>query len=148
MDEIPGASFAGLNALCGTATDDDDMALAVLRDGETVTVAVNGEIDLMTVARLSETVSSEMAKSPKVLVVDLDGVGFLASMGITALALAERDARDKGIDFRVVASSRATLRPLAITGMTDQLAVYASRADAVSGAARGPGSPARSQQAN
>ena len=134
-----------LNALVGTATGggdmtDEDMTLTLLRDGGSVTVVVSGEIDLMTVARLSDTLSSEMTKAPAVLIVDLEGVGFLASMGITALALADREAGEKGVDFRVVASGRCILRPLQITGMTDLLDVYASRGAALSsvGASRSP----------
>lgn len=135
MDET--SRVSDLNALVGAGGDDDDMTLSVLREGRGVTVVVNGEIDLMTVARLGDTLSSEMAAGPSVLVVDLDGVGFLASMGITTLALAEREAGEKGIDFRVVASSRSTLRPLQITGMTDLLDVYASRGEALSAAGSG-----------
>jgi anti-anti-sigma factor len=138
MDENSGDSPAGPNALVGTITDDDEISLTVLSDGGLVTVAVRGEIDLMTVTRLSDTLSAEMAKVPAVLVVDLEGVGFLASMGITALALAEREAAEKGIAFRVVASGRGTLRPLQITGMTDLLDVYPSRRAAL---AAGPVRP-------
>ncbi len=139
MDEpvLPGVPSVDSNPLCVSFTDDNGMTLAVLRDGENVTVVIEGEIDLLTVSQMSEALSSELAKSPGVLVVDLDGIGFLASMGISALALAEREASERGIDFRVVASSRTTLRPLEITGMTDQLAVYATRREAL----LGPGAP-------
>ncbi|HTK62531.1 MAG TPA: STAS domain-containing protein [Pseudonocardia sp.] len=136
------SSVSDLNALVGTSGDDDDMTLSVLREGRGVTVVVKGEIDLMTVARLSDTLSSELAAAPPVLVVDLDGVGFLASMGITTLALAEREAAQRRIDFRVVASGRTTLRPLQITGMTDLLDVYPSRSEALSAG----GSCSRPQQ--
>lgn len=142
MDETASAP-SDLNALVGTVSDDDDMTLAVLRDDTVVTVVVKGEIDLMTVARFGETLSLEMAKAPPILIVDLDGVEFLASMGITTLALAERDATRAGVDLRIVASGRSTLRPLEITGMTEQLAVYASRGEALSAtrpSGRRPGS--------
>jgi anti-sigma B factor antagonist len=152
MDETSGVSR--VNALAGSASDDDDMTLEVTREGGNVIVAVKGEIDLMTVARLSGTLSSEMGSSepgsseagssetraPSVIVVDLDGVEFLASMGITTLALAAREAAGKQIDFRVVAGHRRTLRPLQITGMTDVLAIYASRAEALSAPRSAPGS--------
>ncbi|MBV8993981.1 MAG: STAS domain-containing protein, partial [Pseudonocardiales bacterium] len=70
---------------------------------------------------------------PELMVVDLEGVGFLGSMGLTALALTERVAREQGVELRVVATSHATLRPLEITGMATDLAVYASRAEALAG---------------
>jgi anti-anti-sigma factor len=131
MDEVPGVASADLSALCGTVADVDDMTVTVLRDADSVSIIVTGEIDLLTVPRLSDTLSSEMAEKPSILVVDLDGVSFLSSVGITALALAEREARKKKINLRVVASGRITLRPLQITGMTEQLAVYASRPEAL-----------------
>jgi anti-anti-sigma factor len=130
MDEVA-RNPSGLNALLGTATDDDDISVSVVRELPTVIVVVKGEIDLMTVARLSDTLSSEMALGPSALVLDLEGVDFLASMGITALALAEREAAEKGIGLRVVATGRNTLRPLQITGMTELLDVYASRDEAL-----------------
>lgn len=140
MDEASSIT-SDVNPLAGTVADDDDMTIAVLRDGGSVTVVVKGEIDLMTVTKLSETLSEEISNVPSLLVVDLDGVEFLASMGITALALAEREARGKGIAFRVVASARATRRPLEITGMTEQLEVYQSRAEALAGASGAGTSP-------
>ena len=45
--------------------------------------------------------ADELAAEPSdTLVVDLDQVSFFTSLGLTALALAQRDARERGIDLR------------------------------------------------
>jgi anti-sigma B factor antagonist len=111
--------------------DEDMMSLTVLHDGGTVIVAVTGEIDLATAASLRDALTAELAAGPDVLIVDLDGVEFFTSVGLTTLALTQRAAKERGVALRVIATSRATLRPLQITGMADDLALYASRADAL-----------------
>ncbi|NMH99501.1 STAS domain-containing protein [Pseudonocardia acidicola] len=124
------------------------MTLVVGREGDAVVVVVGGEIDLVTGARLGDTLTAELTAGPKVLVVDLEQVRFFTSVGLTALALAQRMAQERGVDLRVVATTRTTLRPLQITGMVDDLAIYPSRTDALSGCSGAePGSvpPQRSE---
>lgn len=114
-------AFAGHNA----------MRLDVHHDGGTTIVAVSGEVDLMTADQLRTTLLAEVAARPAVLLVDLDGVEFLSSTGLAALALAHRAAVDGGVALSVVATSRATVRPLQVTSMTEELFVFASREDAL-----------------
>ena len=137
MDDFPvGAARASEEnpLLVPPVADDDMMTLAIHREGEAATVTVGGEIDLVSVPRLSAAMAAEIDAGPEVLVVDLDQVTFFPSMGLRALALAQRVAQERGVDLRVVvASSRATLRLLQISGMTDSVVIYASRDDALAG---------------
>jgi anti-sigma B factor antagonist len=55
--------------------------------------------------------------------VDLDRVTFLDSAGLCVLAAAHRRAAALGVRLRVLASSRAVIRPLQITGLWDLLGV-------------------------
>jgi hypothetical protein len=57
------------------------------------------------------------------------------AVGDMACAASPRAAHETGVVLRVVASTQVTLRPLQVTSMTDQLAVYASRAEALAGGA-------------
>lgn len=114
-------------------TADELLRLESYRCGEAVVVVVAGEIDMLTAARMQETLIAQLSPRPELMVIDLEGVGFLSSMGLTALALTERLAGEQGVEVRIVATSRATLRPLEITGMASDLAVYASREDALAG---------------
>lgn len=95
---------------------------------------VAGEVDLGTAERLRTIIADELAAAPSTLVIDLDQVSFFTSLGLTALALAQRYAEERNVDLRVVATTRATLRPMQITGMIDDLAVYDSYAEAIAGA--------------
>ena len=55
-------------------------------DGAEATVTVQGEIDVTTAAVLSENLGGVAASSPRRLVIDLAGVGFLDSAGLQAFA--------------------------------------------------------------
>ena len=113
--------------------DDELLEVAVQHVDGVTTVQVAGEVDLGTAPRLRTILANELADRPTMLVIDLDRVRFFTSLGLTALALAQREARERNIDLRVVATSRVTLRPMQITGMIDDLAVFGSHADALAG---------------
>ena len=125
-----GYSYRGCTA---EPTTDELLSLESYQCGAAVVVVVAGEIDMLTADRVQETLIAHLSSRPEVMVVDLEGVCFLGSMGLTALALTERAAREQGVELRVVATSRATLRPLQITGMASELVVYASREQALDG---------------
>jgi anti-sigma B factor antagonist len=99
-----------------------------------VIVAVAGEIDLLTADQLSEALAVEVARCGLVIV-DLTAVEFLSSSGLASLALAHRAAVEADHELRLVAGNRVTLRPIQITGMADQIGVFATVADAVAGVA-------------
>lgn len=98
-----------------------------------VILAVAGEIDLLTADELSEALAVEVARR-ELVVVDLTAVEFLSSSGLAALALAHRAAVEADHELRLVAGNRVTLRPIQITGLADEIAVFATVADAVAGA--------------
>ena len=123
---------AEINPLLRAGPDGDNaMTVRVEHLGRTTVVAIAGEIDLVTAAGLDETLQAELEAEPAVLVLDLTGVDFFTSVGLTAVALAQRGAEERGIALRVVADSRRVLRPLQITGMDRTLALHPSRAAAL-----------------
>ena len=99
-----------------------------------VIIAVAGEIDLLTADELTEALATEVARHALV-VVDLTAVDFLSSSGLAALALAHRAAVEAGHELRLVAGNRVTLRPIQITGLADEIGVFASLPEAVAGVA-------------
>ncbi len=88
-----------------------------------VVLTVSGEVDSSTAPSLRAVVDSAFADGARSLTVDLDGVTFLDSAGLCVLAGAHRRAAEDGVVLRVVASTRAVIRPLQITGLYDLLAV-------------------------
>lgn len=95
-----------------------------------VVLHVAGEIDLVTAPRLEESVTRELAHRPKILVIDLTDVAFLASAGMSVLVAAHNQAGEH-TDLRVVASGSATFRPLELTGLVQALQVYQSLHEAL-----------------
>lgn len=96
-----------------------------------VVVRVTGALDLALAPKLQQFVDRAARLRPDLLVLDLTGVDFLASVGMAVLVKANRE---KALpDVRVVAAERVVLRPLQMTRLTDELAVYPTLAAALAG---------------
>ncbi len=110
----------------------------------TILLAVDGEIDTLTAARLQagldEAVDASRSDGSGV-VVDLSGVTFLASSGLAVLIGGARRVAELDGRLRLVAASRAVTRPLQVTGadtlfdMHDDVASAVAEAEAA-GASR------------
>ena len=93
------------------------LSCEVRRDRGEVTVSAVGEIDLGTAAILHEAVESVFALSPVTVVLDLTGVTFCASVGLSELIWAKVHADAAGVRLVVVPGPVAR-RMLTITGLT------------------------------
>ncbi|HEX4700827.1 MAG TPA: STAS domain-containing protein [Pseudonocardiaceae bacterium] len=87
-----------------------------------VVLRVSGELDMVTAPVLTEHVREQFSRDPgpgraRTLVFDLTRVSFLGSAGLAVLAHAQATAVDRGDAVQVVASARAVLRPLEVTGL-------------------------------
>lgn len=99
------------------------------RDG-TAVLRVDGALDLALAPKLRRLVERAARSRPASLVIDLTDVTFLASAGMAELVRAHR-AQTAAAPLRVVASGRITLRPLELTRLTDELAIYSSLSEAL-----------------
>jgi anti-sigma B factor antagonist len=80
-------------------------------------VEVRGELDTMTAPGFRAWVRERLAGRAD-LVVDLDGVTFLASAGIAVLMGLRQDARRQGVRLHLTGrGNRAVCRPLQILGL-------------------------------
>lgn len=95
-------------------------------------VRVAGEVDMVTAPALENQVVSLVGERPRLLVIDLTEVRFFSSAGLAVLALAHREA-DEGTQLRVVANDPAVLRPLELTGLTEDLSIQSSLEAAIAG---------------
>ena len=98
-----------------------------------VRVTAAGEVDSTSAPVLREQIDAVLDSGAPEFVVDLVHVSFLDSAGLCVLAAAHRRAGERSIRMRVLASSRAVIRPLQITGLWSLLG--ASEVSAQSGAA-------------
>ena len=92
----------------------------------TVVIAAHGEVDMGTAPALRAAITTcvdQAAGAP--CVVDLTGVSFLDSAGLTALlqATVYTEARRQRLPI-VVDSNRPVIRPIEVTGLDDSLALY------------------------
>ena len=100
--------------------------VAVERPTEDIAVVqVDGEVDMVTAPALERQVVALLGEKPKVLIIDLTGVRFFSSAGLAVLALAPREA-DEATELRVVANDPAVLRPMELTGLTEDLFIRPS----------------------
>ncbi|WP_199199054.1 STAS domain-containing protein [Amycolatopsis sp. CA-128772] len=98
---------------------------------EVVMVAATGEVDMLTVPLLADAVSAALARGPGVLVIDLTGVTFLASAGLSVLLQADQ-AAGAAIAVRVVViPGSAAERSITAAGVDALLTVVGTRAAAL-----------------
>ncbi|MFD2420972.1 STAS domain-containing protein [Amycolatopsis pigmentata] len=102
------------------------------RDSGVVVLHVAGEIDLVTAPDLEEAIERALKERPKILVVDLSAVDFLASAGMSVLVAAHNQA-GTATDMRFVATGSATFRPMELTGLSQALDIYQSLSEALPG---------------
>ena len=101
---------------------DELMTLSVSVSGSVVRLIAAGEIDSSTAPELRDQLAALLDDTVQDITVDLDAVTFLDSAGLCVLAAAHRRALGQGAVLRVVASGRAVVRPLQITGLWELLA--------------------------
>jgi anti-sigma B factor antagonist len=89
--------------------------------GPAVVVTAAGEIDSTTAPVLRQHLDTLLDDDVRELIIDLGQVSFLDSAGLCVLANAHRRAVRQDVRMRVLASSRAVVRPLQITGLWDLL---------------------------
>lgn len=99
------------------------------QDG-TAVLRVDGALDLALAPKLRQLAERAARLAPALLVIDLTRVTFLASAGMAELVRAHR-GRTTATPLRVVATGRITLRPLQLTRLTDELAIYPSLPEAL-----------------
>lgn len=124
MIPLPGSVPAPPSREDGDSAD-LGVAFSTPRDGLTL-LAVRGEVDTLTAPRLDAALG-ELLAGPGDLALDLEGVTFLASSGLGVLIDAARRAARDGRRLYVVATGRAVLRPLEVTGSAQLFTVLSGR---------------------
>jgi len=96
------------------------LTIRARREPGYVIVAVAGEVDIATVARLRERLSV-LAAAGVPLVADLDQVSFIDATGLGALVGAAREAAAHGTSLHVVCTRPQTRRLFRVTGLDRQI---------------------------
>lgn len=100
---------------------------------DAVVVEATGEVDLDTAPRLREAIAVALDEAADgACVVDLTGVTYLGSAGLTALVDATREAAARQEPLRIVVdANRPVIRPIEITGLDQVLNLYHSVEEAL-----------------
>jgi anti-sigma B factor antagonist len=85
------------------------------------TLALTGEIDLSTCAKLAAAIDAAVDGGANAVAVDLAGVTFLDSTGVNALVQGKRKAESVGAQYRVVGAGGMAARVLKLVGVLDVL---------------------------
>ena len=97
------------------------VSIDVSASGSGTIVTAAGEIDSTSAPVLRQHLDALLDGVVGDLTVDLRQVSFLDSAGLCVLATAHRRAVRQDVRMRVLASSRAVIRPLQITGLWELL---------------------------
>jgi anti-anti-sigma factor len=96
-------------------------------------VRLTGDLDLLTAPLLHDQLWPLLAGPDGMVIIDLSGVVFLGSAGLSELAAASDTAGRHGTVMRLVADTHAVLRPLEVTGMHTLFPIFDTVDSAVAG---------------
>ena len=100
-----------------------------------VVVHAVGELDMATrdLLDLQLQAAESQVMPPAPVVLDLTGVVFLASMGLSLLVEHHQQCAELGSRLVVVATDRAVLRPIELTGLDETLTIASTVEAALTG---------------
>jgi len=119
-----------MTATSVNAPSTDLLTVEITRDAATARLTASGEVDSSSAPALRAQLDEVLDAGVTELTVDLTGVTFLDSAGLCVLAAVHRRAVRSAVRLRVLASSRAVIRPMQITGLYDLLDVVAQESGA------------------
>jgi anti-anti-sigma factor len=94
------------------------LVIEVLRDGNAATVRIEGEVEFATAPRLRSTLLELAQHGASPVIVDLAGVSFLDSAGISLLVQAKKRFSATGSDLVLRTPTASVFRVLEISGVT------------------------------
>jgi anti-sigma B factor antagonist len=104
-----------------TPTDRDDFICEVAYGADRATVSLSGELDMANVEEVEAPLRDLTRLGFREVVLDLRGLTFLDSTGISLLVRWQRLAHSDGFRFGVVMGDARISRPLEITGVIAML---------------------------
>jgi anti-sigma B factor antagonist len=101
------------------ATLAEELVTSTARAGDTVTVSLRGEVDVLTVDQVRLALAEAIADRPQRIVVDLADLSFIDSTGLGALIFGFQRTRDEGIGFRLARPTRGVHQVLVLSGLLE-----------------------------
>ena len=98
--------------------------------GATTLLVLRGELDIATSPQLRDELVRVIGEGRRI-VVDLEGLDFIDSVGLGILVSGLKRARSDGGDLELVCANRVILQPLELTGLDQTFTMHALREDAL-----------------
>ncbi len=99
--------------------------------GGATVVEVTGELDVANATDLAEHLNGLFKKFPRKVILDLDGVGYMASSGLAMLVSALRKSREMRVDFGVCGLSPIVRKSVEVTALNEVLPIFLDLNDAL-----------------
>lgn len=104
-------------------------------DGNTDLVELFGEIDVYTAPDLRKNLSDTLESGPNNLIINLEGVRYIDSSGLSVLLEMHKRAQAKNGMLSVISTHSQILKLFNLTGLIKILKVYPNEAEALQAAA-------------
>jgi anti-sigma B factor antagonist len=101
--------------------------------GEFTVLAVSGEIDMDSAPQLREKVLEQISDGTPRLIIDMSGVTFMDSSGLSVLVAALKRVSDNEGELRLVVTRERTMKLFRITSLDSVFSIHGSEQDAVDG---------------
>ena len=103
------------------------------KQGDITIVTVNGSVDALTAAELTNALNKQIEAGNANMVIDLANLEFMSSAGLRTLLGAVKECRIHGGDLRIVSSNPGIDKILKMSGFHNIAKVFNTQADAVAG---------------
>jgi anti-anti-sigma factor len=101
--------------------DPPELTIRASQQGDTTTLVLAGEIDLLTSTQLNRELDIALDRKPAALRLELADVVFMDTSGVAVLLKARRRALEVGCHFGVASMSPPLARLFEITGLAGML---------------------------
>ena len=102
-----------------------ELTIGVRADPSGTVLTLTGEVDFTNSARLRRAIRQALAATPHTLTVDLAGLGFCDSAGISALIAGRQEADVRRVGYQVTNPGGAVALTLDVSGVLGYLSAAA-----------------------
>ncbi len=95
------------------------MDIQTTETGDVITIAINGDIEMITMKGLKERLLDIVNKNDKNIVVDFTNVGYLDSSGIGVLLSLSKTLKEKEKQLKLINLSERIERVLELSSLSD-----------------------------
>ncbi len=100
------------------------MELEVLEKSNATIVQIDGELDVANAMELSDNLTVLFKKFPKRVILNLEGVNYIASTGLAMLVSALKKSKETRVPFAICGLSPVAKKAVEMTTLDEILPIY------------------------